>query len=283
LLRYNAPNIEGYNYPPADVVTAFESTRQHSESLEHIMKITLYNIQANFYQDASSMGEMSPFLLFDGDDDAKMDKRGMHSGKTDVAKKAGAGPVSWDDKVELHLKGNMIKVQGKASKPLIPDKVLGEGQVSVGGGGRQQCQLTDPKTGTVVGEVSFEVSQGGGMMGGTGGGMAAGGMTSGMGGNQGYNTTGGQGMSGQGYNQGGMGGQGMQSGQGYNNGGQMTTGGNQGYGNQQGTTGGMSGTGGGVGGAIGNAMGKAQEQFEKTTHSKHDHDESESHEHRTVR
>lgn len=33
------------------------------------------------------MGEMSPFLLFDGDDDAKMDKRGMHSGKTDVAKK----------------------------------------------------------------------------------------------------------------------------------------------------------------------------------------------------
>jgi hypothetical protein len=44
-------------------------------------------MQANFYQDASSMGEMSPFLLFDGDDDAKMDKRGMHSGKTDVAKK----------------------------------------------------------------------------------------------------------------------------------------------------------------------------------------------------
>jgi hypothetical protein len=44
-------------------------------------------LQANFYQDASSMGEMSPFLLFDGDDDAKMDKRGMHSGKTDVAKK----------------------------------------------------------------------------------------------------------------------------------------------------------------------------------------------------
>ncbi len=33
------------------------------------------------------MGEMSPFLLFDGDDDAKMDKRGPHSGKTDVAKK----------------------------------------------------------------------------------------------------------------------------------------------------------------------------------------------------
>jgi hypothetical protein len=29
----------------------------------------------------------------------------------------------------------------------------------VGNGGRQQCQLTDPKTGTVVGEVSFEVSQ----------------------------------------------------------------------------------------------------------------------------
>ena len=44
-------------------------------------------LQANFYQDASSMGEMSPFLLFDGDDDAKMDKRGPHSGKTDVAKK----------------------------------------------------------------------------------------------------------------------------------------------------------------------------------------------------
>ena len=32
-------------------------------------------------------------------------------------------------------------------------------QVSVGGGGRQQCQLTDPKTGNVVGEVSFEVSE----------------------------------------------------------------------------------------------------------------------------
>lgn len=29
----------------------------------------------------------------------------------------------------------------------------------VSNGGRQQCQLTDPKTGTVVGEVSFEVSQ----------------------------------------------------------------------------------------------------------------------------
>jgi hypothetical protein len=52
------------------------------------------SLQANFYQDASSMGEMSPFLLFDGDDDAKMDKRGPHSGKTDVAKKVcccGAG------------------------------------------------------------------------------------------------------------------------------------------------------------------------------------------------
>jgi hypothetical protein len=45
LASVNATNIEGYNYPPADVVTAFESTRQHSESLEHIMKITLYNIQ----------------------------------------------------------------------------------------------------------------------------------------------------------------------------------------------------------------------------------------------
>jgi hypothetical protein len=272
------------------------------------MKITLYNIQANFYQDASSMGEMSPFLLFDGDDDAKMDKRGPHSGKTDVAKKAGAGPVNWDDRVELHLKGNMIKVQGKASKPLIPDKVLGEGQVSVGGGGRQQCQLTDPKTGTVVGEVSFEVSEGGGM---TGGGMGGGMMggsgnnqqgygnqgnqgynTTGNQGNQGYNTTGNQGMGNQGmgnqgyeqgrgqdYNTGsGMGNQGMtgQSGQGYNTGntGQMTSG-NQGYGNQQQGTG-MSGMGGGMGNT-------PQEQFEKTTHNKHDHDESESHEQRSVR
>lgn len=268
------------------------------------MKITLYNIQANFYQDASSMGEMSPFLLFDGDDDAKMDKRGMHSGKTDVAKKAGAGPVNWDDRVELHLKGNMIKVQGKASKPLIPDKVLGEGQVMVGNGGRQQCQLTDPKTGTVVGEVSFEVSQGGGMTGGTGGGMG-GGMMSGTGGNQqgysnqgnqGYNTTanqgmGNQGMGNQGYEQGrgqdyntgsGMGNQGMtgQSGQGYNTGGGQMTSGNQGYGNQQGTTGGMSGMGGGMGGGMGNTP---QEQYEKTTHNKHDHDESESHEQRSVR
>ena len=32
-------------------------------------------------------------------------------------------------------------------------------QVQVGSGGRQQCQLTDQKTGNVVGEVSFEISQ----------------------------------------------------------------------------------------------------------------------------
>ena len=43
-------NIEGYNRPSPDVVTAYEATvlpRQTSESLERIMKVTLYNIQAS--------------------------------------------------------------------------------------------------------------------------------------------------------------------------------------------------------------------------------------------
>jgi hypothetical protein len=41
-----------------------------------------------------------------------------------------------------------------------------------------------------------------------------------------------------------------------------------------------SGMGGGMGGGMGNTP---QEQYEKTTHNKHDHDESESHEQRSVR
>lgn len=41
-------------------------------------------------------------------------------------------------------------------------------QVDISSGGRQTVRLTDPKTGAVVGEVSFEVSSEGGMGGGGG-------------------------------------------------------------------------------------------------------------------
>ncbi len=45
-------------------------------------------------------------------------------------------------------------------------------QVDISSGGRQTVRLTDPKTGAVAGEVSFEVSPEGGM-GGAGGALPA--------------------------------------------------------------------------------------------------------------
>lgn len=44
-LQLSESTIDGYNKPPVDVFTAFESTRQHSESFEFEMKVTLSNIQ----------------------------------------------------------------------------------------------------------------------------------------------------------------------------------------------------------------------------------------------
>jgi hypothetical protein len=276
------------------------------------MKVTISSIRANFYEDKAAIGDMSPFITFDGDNDNKADKHGLHVAKTDVAKKAGAGEVSWDDRVELRIKSSSITVQGKASKTLLPDKVIGEGQVDIGSGGRQTVQLTDPKTGSVAGEVSFEVSTDGatgglGGAGGVGSGMGGGqsgygGQQSGYGGQQGV--TGGQGYDsgsqGQGYGstgtgqQSGYGGQqGVTGGQGYDSGNQGQGYGNQGNqgaltGQQQGGLTGQQGTGGqgfgqqqgGIGGGI--SGGAPREQYEKKGHNVHDHDESESYENRTV-
>jgi hypothetical protein len=281
-------------------------------------KITIFNITANFYEDQAKIGDMSPFINFDGDNDDKADKHGVHVAKTDVAKKAGAGVVNWDDRIELRIKGSRITVQGKASKTLLPDKVIGEGQVDISSGGRQTVQLRDPKTGNTAGEVTFEVTTDGvgtGGIGGVGSGQQGYGTTGA--GQQGYGNQGAgqQGVTGQGYDsgnqgygkQGGLTGQqgqqgygnqggltGQQGQQGYGNQGGLT--GQQGYGNQGGVTGqqgqqgygnqgGLTGQqqGQGVGGGLGGGAGHTpQEHYEKKGHNVSDHNESDSYEQRTV-